>query len=149
MAVTVETFSNLGQSSSSTQAPLDLVLCHFQEFQNVTAVSAAQVKQGLQTLCALEWSTFQVVWPPERPFNLSLVLKVQSVVFSHPGHPDQVPYFVAWRYLLINAPYMAEASHFPSQSQGCSPGLPTSGGQKKKQQSSILFLSSSPQMDCR
>lgn len=89
MVIAIETFFSMGQSSSNTQVPLDMVFSHFQDFQNAAAISSAQVELGqLWILCALEWSAFQVGWPPGGSFNLSLIFKVQSVVFSHPRHSD-------------------------------------------------------------
>ena len=32
------------------------------------------------------------------------MLKVQEVIFSHPGHLNQVPYIMAWCYLLMHPP---------------------------------------------
>lgn len=89
-----ELISTMGKTSSKPRASLDLALSHFQDVKDAAAVSTTHVAQGrLRVLCSLEWPAFQVGWPPKDSFDLKLIPKIQDIVFSDPGHPDQVPTF--------------------------------------------------------
>ncbi|XP_047734623.1 uncharacterized protein LOC125176804 isoform X2 [Prionailurus viverrinus] len=92
----------MGQNQS-TPTPLSLVLTHFQDYKKAASVFGLHVKKPvLRTLCEVEWTSFQVEWPPQGSFDLSLVYKVHDIVFSR--HEDKIPYIGAWRTLIENPP---------------------------------------------
>ena len=92
----------MGQNQS-TPTPLSLILTHFQDYKRVTSVFGLHVKKPvLRILCEVEWTSFQVEWPPQGTFDLTLVYKFHDIVFSR--HEDQIPYIGAWRTLIENPP---------------------------------------------
>ena len=92
----------MGQNQS-TPTPLSLILTHFQDYKKAASVFGLHVKKPvLRTLCEVEWTSFQVEWPPQRSFDLTLVYKVHAIVYSR--HEDEVPYIEAWRTLIENPP---------------------------------------------
>ena len=92
----------MGQNQS-TPTPLSLILTHFQDYKKAASVFGLHVKKPvLRTLCEVEWTSFQVEWPPQGTFDLTLVYKVHDIVFSR--HEDQIPYIGAWRTLIENPP---------------------------------------------
>ncbi|XP_078305050.1 uncharacterized protein LOC144616723 [Panthera onca] len=92
----------MGQNQS-TPTPLSLILTHFQDYRRAASVFSLHVKKPvLRTLCEVEWTSFQVEWPPQGTFDLTLIYKVHDIVFSR--HEDQIPYIGAWRTLIENPP---------------------------------------------
>ncbi|XP_042759850.1 uncharacterized protein LOC122199149 [Panthera leo] len=92
----------MGQNQS-TPTPLSLILTHFQDYRRAASVFGLHVKKSvLRTLCEVEWTSFQVEWPPQGTFDLTLIYKVHDIVFSR--HEDQIPYIGAWRTLIENPP---------------------------------------------
>ena len=92
----------MGQNQS-TPAPLSLILTHFQDYRRAASVFGFHVKKPvLRTLCEVGWTSFQVEWPPQGTFDLTLVYKVHDIVFSR--HKDQIPYIGAWRTLIEKPP---------------------------------------------
>lgn len=95
----------MGQSVTT---PLSLTLDHFKEIRAFAHDHAAvDVRKGKwQTFCSSEWPTFNVGWPPEGTFNLSVILQVKSKVMvpGPHGHPDQFPYIVTWESLVRDPP---------------------------------------------
>lgn len=63
-------------------------------------------KNKWQTLCASEWPTFQVGWPPEGTFSLDKIKAIKSKVFhaGYHGHPDQIPYALVWEDIVTSPP---------------------------------------------
>ena len=58
------------------------------------------------TFYASEWPTFDVGWPPEGTFDLTVIFEVKAIVFQdEPGsHLDQQPYITVWQDLVQNPP---------------------------------------------
>lgn len=59
-----------------------------------------------QTLCTSEWPIFNVGWPRDGTFNITVILQVKERIFSQgpQGHPDQVPYIAVWESLIDDPP---------------------------------------------
>lgn len=97
-------YFEMGQNTST---PLSLTLAHWSEVQaRAHNLSLSIKKTKWQTLCAAEWPSFKVNWPPEGSFHLSLILQVKSVIYRPrpEGHPDQEPYILVWQDLCENPP---------------------------------------------
>jgi hypothetical protein len=66
-----------------------------------------EIKKGkFNTLCSVEWPTFNVGWPPQGTFSLDTIKKVQDII-NRPGlhsHPDQYPYILMWQTLVEDPP---------------------------------------------
>lgn len=57
---------------------------------------------------------FGVGWPVEGTFHLPMVLAVENKVFLKArGHPDQVPYIVVWKDLVVNPPPWVNPLYYP------------------------------------
>ena len=83
--------------------PSQFCLTHFQDYGKAASILDFHVKKPvLRTLCEVEWTSFQVEWPPQGSFDLTLVHKVHAIVYSM--HEDQIPYIEAWRTLTENPP---------------------------------------------
>ena len=64
-----------------------------------------EIKKGpWQTFCASKCPTFDVGWPPEGTFDLTVIFEVKSVVFQDKSgfHLDQQPYITVWQDLIQN-----------------------------------------------
>ena len=95
---------------------LGFVLSHWNDFQLWARNLSVEVKnKKLWTLCSSECPIFDVGWPWEGTFDLSIVVATQQKVFRAGTiiHLDQVPYIVVWRD-FINCPSLLH-SKFPSQ----------------------------------
>ncbi|XP_014388801.1 PREDICTED: predicted GPI-anchored protein 58 [Myotis brandtii] len=87
--------------------PLSLTLDHWTEVKGRGRNLSVEIRKGpWQTFCSSEWPTFNVGWPKEGTFDLSIIFAVKRIVFQkEPGdHPDQQPYIVAWKDLVQNPP---------------------------------------------
>lgn len=94
----------MGQTMTT---PLSLTLSHWTEVRARAHNFSVKIKKGKwQTLCASEWPTFQIGWPPEGSFLLDKIKLLKSKIFNidpH-GHPDQVPYVLVWEDLILSPP---------------------------------------------
>jgi hypothetical protein len=82
----------MGQTETT---PLNLTLDHWTEVRSRAHNLLVEIKKGpWQTFCASEWPAFDVGWPLEGTFDLTLIFEVKAIVFqSTPGsYPDQQPY---------------------------------------------------------
>uniref|UniRef100_A0A4X2KQ68 CCHC-type domain-containing protein n=1 Tax=Vombatus ursinus TaxID=29139 RepID=A0A4X2KQ68_VOMUR len=78
-------------------SPLFIVLRNFKQYRHIAEGYGFQVtKKKLALFCQQEWPTFEVGWPPEGTFDVSVAGGVRRIVYGIPGHPDQVPYITAW-----------------------------------------------------
>ena len=87
--------------------PLSLTLDHWSEIRSRAHNLSVEIKKGpWRTFCASEWPTFDVGWPPEGTFDLTVIFEVKAVVFQDkPGsHLDQQPYITVWQDLVQNPP---------------------------------------------
>lgn len=87
--------------------PLSLTLDHWSEIRSRAHNLSVEIKKGpWRTFCASEWPTFDVGWPPEGTFDLTVIFEVKAIVFQDgPGsHPDQQPYITVWQDLVQNSP---------------------------------------------
>lgn len=87
--------------------PLSLTLQHWGDVQRIASNQSVDVrKRRWITFCSAEWPTFNVGWPQDGTFNLSIISQVKSRVFcpGPHGHPDQVPYIVTWEALAYDPP---------------------------------------------
>ncbi|XP_048647770.1 leucine-rich repeat extensin-like protein 3 [Marmota marmota marmota] len=78
-----------------------------------------------QILCASEWPTFGVGWPPGGYFYSPLIQKVRDIVFQ-PGlhsHPDQQPYILTWQDLCESPPPWAKPFLIPAPAPIPSPTI--------------------------
>lgn len=94
----------MGQSVTT---PLTLSVDHWAEIlQRARNLSVEVKKRQWKTICSSRWPTFNVGWPSEGIFNLSIILQVKDrVCLPEPGgHPDQVPYILIWEDLVRNPP---------------------------------------------
>lgn len=94
----------MGQKISS---PLALTLAHWKKVKEKGKGQGLDLRRGRwQTFCRVEWPTFQVSWPPEGTFNLSIILQVKHKILGGGAvsHPDQVPYIIIWEDLARNPP---------------------------------------------
>ncbi|XP_046316988.1 mirror-image polydactyly gene 1 protein isoform X3 [Marmota monax] len=92
----------------STSMPLSLTLDHWTKIcLRAQNLSFSVKRRTWQTLCASEWPTFGVGWPPEGSFYSPLIRKVRDIAFQ-PGphsHPDQhKPYILTWQDLCESPP---------------------------------------------
>lgn len=60
---------------------------------------------------------FKLAEPQGGFFNLSLVLRVWSVIFIHPGLPNQIPYIMTWLSLLFDSSTWLEPLFSPSKAE--------------------------------
>jgi hypothetical protein len=87
--------------------PLSLTLVHWTEVRSRAYNLLVEIKKGpWQTFRTSEWPAFDVGWPLEGTFDLTLILEVKAIVFqSGPeSHPDQQPYIIVWKDLVQNPP---------------------------------------------
>ena len=94
--------STMGQTITT---PLSLTLDHWTEVRSRAHNLSVEIKKGpWQTFCISEWPAFDVGWPPEGTFDLTLIFEVKAIVFQNgPGsHPDQQPYITVWQDLVQN-----------------------------------------------
>ena len=87
--------------------PLSLTLDHWTEVKGRGRDLSVEIRKGpWRTFCSSEWPTFNVGWPTEGTFDLSVIFAVKEIVFQkEPGaHPDQQPYIVVWQDLVQNPP---------------------------------------------
>ena len=85
--------------------PLSLTLDHWTEVRSRAHNLSVEIKKGpWQTFCISEWPAFDVGWPPEGTFDLTLIFEVKAIVFQNgPGsHPAQQPYITVWQDLVQN-----------------------------------------------
>jgi hypothetical protein len=71
---------------------LSLTLDHWTEVRSRAHNLSVEIKKGpWQTFCASDWPAFDVGWPQEGTFNLTLIFEVKALVFqTRPGsYPDQ------------------------------------------------------------
>uniref|UniRef100_A0A8C7BP64 CCHC-type domain-containing protein n=1 Tax=Neovison vison TaxID=452646 RepID=A0A8C7BP64_NEOVI len=122
----------MGQTESKgPMTHLGLVLEHFKDFQGKATHSGDTVYPGkLKTLCQLEWPNFSTGWPPEGTFALAQIYSTLSEVLDL--HRDQVPYIVAWRYLIEEPPSWLK-SHLPPANEIISLPLRKVGAPKPEQ----------------
>lgn len=86
-----------GPSSPKPGSPLFIVLRNFKQYRRIAEGYGFHVtKKKLALFCQQEWPTFEVGWPPEGTFDISVAGRVRGIVYGIPGHPDQVPYITAW-----------------------------------------------------
>lgn len=91
--------------------PLSLTLQHWGDVQRIASNQSVDVrKRRWITFCSAEWPTFNVGWPQDGTFNLSIISQVKSRVFcpGPHGHPDQVPYIVTWEALAYDPPSVGQ-----------------------------------------
>ena len=72
--------------------PPSLALDHWTEVRSRDYNLSVEIKKRRwQVFCASEWPTFDVGWPPEGTFDLTVIFEVKAVVFQDkPGsHLDQ------------------------------------------------------------
>jgi hypothetical protein len=77
--------------------PKTLFLSHFSEIRAKGHNYSVEIKKGkFNTLCSVEWPTFNVGWPPQSTFSLDTIKKVRDVInrLGLHGHPDQYPYIL-------------------------------------------------------
>lgn len=94
--------------------PLSLTLDHWRDVQiRANNLSMEIKRRKLQTLCTSEWPSFNVGWPKEGTFNITILLQVKEQIFSRgpQGHPDQVPYIVVWENLVEDPPSLGFSFH--------------------------------------
>lgn len=87
--------------------PLSLTLDHWTEVKGRGRDLSVEIKKGpWRTFCSSEWPAFNIGWPTEGTFDLSVIFAVKEIVFQkEPGaHPDQQPYIVVWQDLVQNPP---------------------------------------------
>ncbi|KAK1328778.1 hypothetical protein QTO34_010933 [Cnephaeus nilssonii] len=87
--------------------PLSLTLDHWTEVKGRGCDLSVEIKKGpWRTFCSSEWPTFNIGWPAEGTFDLSVIFAVKEIVFQkEPGaHQDQQPYIVVWQDLVQNPP---------------------------------------------
>lgn len=87
--------------------PLSLTLDHWSEIRSRAHNLSVEIKKGpWRTFCASEWPTFDVGWPSEGTFDLTVIFEVKAIVFQdEPGsHLDQQPYITVWQDLVQNPP---------------------------------------------
>lgn len=90
----------------TVMTPLSLTLSHWAEVRARAHNLSIEVKKELwQTFCSLEWTAFDVSWPPEGTFDLTIIFEIKAIVFQEgPGsHPDQQPYISVWQDLVQNS----------------------------------------------
>lgn len=83
--------------------PLSLTLGHWRDVQiRANNLSVEVKRRKWQTLCTSEWPTFNVAWPRDGTFNITVIFQVKEWIFSQEpqGHLDQVPYIVVWESLI-------------------------------------------------
>jgi hypothetical protein len=64
-----------------------------------------EVKKGLwQTFCSSEWLIFDVGWPTEGAFDLTIIFEIKAIIFQEGPryHPNQQPYMTVWKDLVQN-----------------------------------------------
>jgi hypothetical protein len=92
--------------------PKTLLLSHFSEIHAKGHNYGVEIKEGkFDTLCSVEWPTFNVGWPPQGTFSLDTIKKIRDVI-NKPGlhgHPDQYPYILMWQTLVEDPPFLAAA----------------------------------------
>ena len=94
----------MGQGEST---PLSLMTDHFSDVRaRAHNLSLPVKKSKLITFCLAEWPEFQVGWPPEGTFQLSIIQAVKEKIMAPDprGHPDQVLYVMVWQDLVENPP---------------------------------------------
>ncbi|KAK1338203.1 hypothetical protein QTO34_001317 [Cnephaeus nilssonii] len=87
--------------------PLSLTLDHWTEVKGRGRDLSVEIKKGpWRTFCSSEWPTFNIGWPAEGTFDLSVIFAVKEIVFQkEPGAQwDQQPYIVVWQDLVQNPP---------------------------------------------
>ena len=72
----------------------------------LTVITVYIRRWRFQIYCISEWPTFGVGWPREGTSHLPIILQVKTVIFRDKpdGHPDQVPYILAWQDMTENPP---------------------------------------------
>jgi hypothetical protein len=87
--------------------PKTLFLSHILEIRAKGHNYGMEIKKGkFNTLCSVEWPTFNVGWPPQGTFSLDMIKKVRDVInrLGLHGHPDQYPYILMWQTLVEDPP---------------------------------------------
>jgi hypothetical protein len=87
--------------------PLSLTFDHWAEVRSRVLDLSVEIKKGpWRTSCASKWPTFNIGWPPEGTFDLTLIFKVKAIVFQDGprSHTDQQPYITVWQDLVQNPP---------------------------------------------
>lgn len=92
----------MGQTQTT---PLSLFLDHFKDYK-MRARSRGLVvkKKRLTAFCRKEWPTFNVGWPPEGTYYLSVIFETKEIISGQPGRPDQVSYIITWLDLVQDPP---------------------------------------------
>lgn len=92
----------MGQTQTT---PLSLFLDHFKDYK-MRARSRGFVvkKKRLTAFCRKEWPTFNVGWPPEGTYYLSVIFKTKEIISGQPGRPEQVSYIITWLDLVQDPP---------------------------------------------
>lgn len=94
----------MGQNIST---PLNLTLKHWAEVKARAHILSVDVKkQKWETLCASEWPTFQIGWPANGSFSLTLVTAIKQCVFGvgSKSYPDKIQYILVWEDLVPDPP---------------------------------------------
>ena len=94
----------MGQTQTT---PLSLMLSHFSHVRERAHNLSTDIRrENFQAYCMSEWPTFEVGWPLQGTFHLPVILQVKSLIFrdKSDGHPDQVPYILAWQDMIKNPP---------------------------------------------
>ncbi|ERE77639.1 neutral cholesterol ester hydrolase 1-like protein [Cricetulus griseus] len=99
----------MGNKSSKADTPLKCVLKNFhllyrRKFRKFKSFGYSITKKRLQILCEQEWPTFGVEWPSEGTFDPKVAWAIVDVVYSLPGHLNQIPYIVPWAKATSNPP---------------------------------------------
>lgn len=95
LVLACELIPTMGQTSSKSKPPLDLVLSHFQDFRNAAAFFATHMR--IRVICSAEWPAFQVGWPPKGSFDRKLILRIQDMVLTiQTRSPTLWPHAVFW-----------------------------------------------------
>ena len=86
--------NSMGQSLVT---PLSVLVGRFKEVKTRAHNLNVRVKKKkFVTLCQSEWPIFNVGWPAEGTFDLSLIRRMKEVIFKsgRDGHPDQILYIL-------------------------------------------------------
>lgn len=90
----------------SLSTPLSLTLDHWTEVRTRAHNLSVEIKKSKwQTLCASEWPTFQVEWPPEGSFFLEEVRRVKNRLFQ--PRPSGHSHILVWEDLVLFPPLWA------------------------------------------
>ncbi|XP_052048830.1 uncharacterized protein LOC127692485 [Apodemus sylvaticus] len=92
----------MGQAQTT---PLSLFLDHFKDYKmRARSRGLAVKKKRLTGFCRKEWPTFNVGWPPEGTYYLSVIFKTKEIISGRPERQDQVSYIITWLDLVQDPP---------------------------------------------